>query len=417
MALTAVGRRGDAALVQEIGFSAYLLKPFEPAHLHDALVEVVHRGVPSGSAPAPGAQIVTRHSVAEARRQRLRILVVEDNPVNQLVAVAALRRAGYKPQTAASASEAIQAQAMNHFDLIFMDLELPDLDGIEATAELRRMEEGTGIHTPVVALTGHDQPEIHKRCRSVGMKDVMVKPLDLDVLCSGIDRWTQPDTVRVEPAATASAAPAPPAPSPAAAEPAMSDGGLRFENSAGEAIGSQPEAAAEVALSSFEGAPPGAEMGGLPVVELAATPPPAPAATPPAVIELPQPSMPGQQTSMPAPEAGETVLDEARLESSCMGNPELKNILVRTFIHHIRPRLRRLREVTAAGDAKAVEFEAHGLKGMSATIGAVSCADAFGRIERMGRENRLEPVGPMLDYAEIEVGRVEAVIGPRRLAA
>ena len=73
--------------------------------------------------------------------------------------------------------------------------------------------------------------------------------------------------------------------------------------------------------------------------------------------------------------------------------------------------------MTAAGDAKAVEFEAHGLKGMSATIGAVSCADAFGRIERMGRENRLEPVGPMLDYAEIEVGRVEAVIGPRRLAA
>src|SRR5204862_6237462 len=96
----------------------------------------------------------TRHSVAEARRQRLRILVVEDNPVNQLVAVAALRRAGYKPQTAASASEAIQAQAMNHFDLIFMDLELPDLDGIDATAELRRMEEGRAPRTPGVGGTG-----------------------------------------------------------------------------------------------------------------------------------------------------------------------------------------------------------------------------------------------------------------------
>jgi PAS domain S-box-containing protein len=415
MALTAVGRRGDAALVQEIGFSAYLLKPFEPAHLHDALIEVVHRGLPSTSPQAPGTPIVTRHSVAEARRQRLRILVVEDNPVNQLVAVAALRRAGYKPQTAASASEAIQAHAMNHFDLIFMDLELPDLDGIEATAELRRMEEGTGVHTPVVALTGHDQPEIHKRCRSVGMKDVMVKPLDLDVLCSGIDRWTQPDTVRVESAGGPSAAPAS-APSPSAAEPPMSQEGLGLQNSAGEAIGSPPAPPApQVARSSPEGVPAGAEMSGLPVVELAATPPPAPVASPPAILELPQPGT--AQASMPAPEAEETVLDEARLESSCMGNPELKNILVRTFIHHIRPRLRRLREVTAAGDAKAVEFEAHGLKGMSATIGAVSCADAFGRIERMGRENRLEPVGPMLDYAEIEVGRVEAVIGPRRLAA
>src|SRR5262249_60406445 len=119
---------------------------------------------------------------------------------------------------------------MNHFDLIFMDLELPDLDGIEATAELRRMEEGTGVHTPVVALTGHDQPEIHKRCRSVGMKDVMVKPLDLDVLCSGIDRWTQPDTVRVEPARAPSAAPVPPAPSPDAADAAAGDGGPPAEN-------------------------------------------------------------------------------------------------------------------------------------------------------------------------------------------
>ena len=401
MALTAVGRRGDAVMAQEMGFSAYLLKPFEPAHLHDALVEVVYRGAPSGEGHAEGApQLVTRHSVAEARRQRLRILVVEDNPVNQLVAVAALRRAGYKPQTAASASEAIQAHAMNHFDLIFMDLELPDLDGIEATAELRRMEEGTGAHTPVVALTGHDQPEIHKRCRAVGMKDVMVKPLDLDVLCSGIDRWTQPDSVRVEGASIAEAAPAPPPPS---AEPA--------------AVASPAEPAPEIALTSFEGASPG----GLPVAEPAATEAPAPVAIDPSVVELPQADMKPQPAAIvemkPTEESGEPVLDEARLESSCMGNPELKSILVRTFIHHIRPRLRRLREVTAAGDAKAVEFEAHGLKGMSATIGAVSCADAFGRIERMGRENRLEPVGPMLDYAEIEVGRVESVIAPRRLAA
>ena len=99
-----------------------------------------------------------------------------------------------------------------------------------------------------------------------------------------------------------------------------------------------------------------------------------------------------------------------------MGNPELKSILIRTFLHHIRPRLRRLRDVTDAGDAKAVEFEAHGLKGMSATIGAVCCASAFARIERLGREKRLEPVGPMLDYAEIEVSRVEALISARKAA-
>ena len=487
MALTAVGRRGDAAQAQELGFSAYLLKPFEPAHLHDALIEVVHRGPPSieqqidGSMPA----IVTRHSVAEARRQRLRILVVEDNPVNQLVAVAALRRAGYKPQTAASASEAIQAHAMNNFDLIFMDLELPDLDGIEATAELRRMEEGKPLRTPVVALTGHDQPEIHKRCLAVGMKDVMVKPLDLDALCAGIDRWTQPDTVRTEPVLASPqqeppavvAAPvrltpatpipaAPPPPEPVEPE-APSFGGLRLESDpspsdrrsaspAGDEVG-------EVALSNFSGAAPGAEMGELPIVDLSGAPPKLSAAAESSVIELaptstpssfdvPQGEVPravpagqlvdasmalaqadanlleasapriaelrtpGSSAEFPM-ESREPVLDEARLESSCMGNPELKSILLRTFIHHIRPRLHRLREAATAGDAKGVEFEAHGLKGMSATIGAVCCADAFERIERLGREKRLEPVAPMLDYAEMEVARVEAVIGPKRLAA
>jgi HPt (histidine-containing phosphotransfer) domain-containing protein len=117
------------------------------------------------------------------------------------------------------------------------------------------------------------------------------------------------------------------------------------------------------------------------------------------------------------PEVREPVLDEARLESSCMGSPELKNVLVGTFLNHIRPRLKRLREVAAAGDACAVEVEAHGLKGMSATIGAVCCADAFARVEHLGREKHLEPVGPMLDYAEIEVGRVEALIGPMLRAA
>jgi len=476
MALTAVGRRGDAAQAQELGFSAYLLKPFEPAHLHDALIEVVHRGLPPAEVQIEGVpSIVTRHSVAEARRQRLRILVVEDNPVNQLVAVAALRRAGYKPQTAASASEAIQAHAMNNFDLILMDLELPDLDGIEATAEIRRMEEGKALRTPVVALTGHDQPEIHARCLAIGMKDVMVKPLDLDGLCAGIDRWTQPDTVRsardvaAPPAAPKPARPKPVGPKP---DPVPPDArGLKLEShDHPSAVGSPRAATAasevgEVALSTFDGAAEGAEMGGLPVLDLSAPPPavvpsaesgviqlsstdavaPSPAPEPPAILsagasagqlldastalaaadsnQLPA-SAPRLVEMRPVgssvdrhPESSEPVLDEARLESSCMGNPELKSILVRTFIHHIRPRLRRLREVTAAGDAKGVEFEAHGLKGMSATIGAVCCADAFARIERLGREKRLEPVGPMLDYAEIEVGRVEAVIGPKRLVA
>jgi HPt (histidine-containing phosphotransfer) domain-containing protein len=100
-----------------------------------------------------------------------------------------------------------------------------------------------------------------------------------------------------------------------------------------------------------------------------------------------------------------------------MGNPDLRNILIRTFVMHIRPRLARLRQVAQSGDLEAVEFEAHGLKGMCATIGAMCCADVFGRIERLGRERRPEPISPSLDYAEIEVGRVEALMGSHTKAA
>jgi two-component system, sensor histidine kinase and response regulator len=106
MLLASVGRRGDAARAQELGFSAYLVKPFEPSYLFDALAEVVHRG-PEGAKEG----IVTRHSVAERRRQRMRILLVEDNSVNQLVAVAALRRAGFQPETASSGAEAVQTSS------------------------------------------------------------------------------------------------------------------------------------------------------------------------------------------------------------------------------------------------------------------------------------------------------------------
>jgi PAS domain S-box-containing protein len=356
MMTTTVGRKGDAARARQLGFSAYLVKPFEPSHLRDALVEVVHRhqhGLASEG-------IVTRHSVAERRRQRTRILLVEDNSVNQLVAVAALRRAGFQPETAASASEAVQAHALQRFDIIFMDLELPDMDGLDAAREIFRMEEGTGRRTPIVAVTAHDAESMRGRCLAVGLKDCLAKPIDLDAMARAVERWTLSEAV-LEPKV--------PEPEPARAG-----------------------ASGKVVVRAAE------------PVRLDAKAPTAPLRAVGAPVER-------------EAEEAEPALDPARLRASSLGNPELEGILLRTFLHHIRPRLQHLREVAAAGDAAAVEFEAHGMKGMCATIGAMGCADAFARIEKLAREKRFEPVAPMLDYAEIEVARVEAVIGPMTQAA
>ena len=379
MLLASVGRRGDAARAQDLGYSAYLVKPFEPSYLFDAMAEVVHRG------PNDDSQgIVTRHSVAERRRQRMRILLVEDNSVNQLVAVAALRRAGFQPETASGGSEAVQSHALQRFDIIFMDLELPDMDGIEAAHQIAQMEEGSGRRTPIVALTAHEAADVKARCMEVGMKDVMTKPLDLDSMVEAVERWVQPEgMLEPKPVETPPAKPAlalvPPPVAPGSTPPPTQPASIEM-----------PTALAP---------------GEVDVAKAAAA-----AAAPVQVV-------PGRQGPADEGDGGEPVLDEARLKASSMGNADLEGILVRTFVHHIRPRLQRLRDAARAGDAGAIEFEAHGIKGMCATIGAMACTDVFSRIERLGREKRLEPVAPMLDYAEIEVSRVELLIAPRAKAA
>jgi two-component system, sensor histidine kinase RpfC len=216
-----------------------------------------------------------------------------------------------------------------------------------------------------VATTAHDGSDVIKRCREAGLKDCLTKPLDLDSMVQMVEKWVHPEGILEPKESVAPVAPA------AEAVPA-------------------PEAA------TAAGAP-------------APSPPTAPA--PLAQV------LPIHPASEPAEDSGEPVLDENRLKSSSMGNQELEGILIRTFVHHIRPRLQRLREAAAAGDAGAIEFEAHGIKGMCSTIGAMACADVFGRIERLGREKRLEPVTPMLDYADMEVSRVETLVGPRAKAA
>jgi HPt (histidine-containing phosphotransfer) domain-containing protein len=100
-----------------------------------------------------------------------------------------------------------------------------------------------------------------------------------------------------------------------------------------------------------------------------------------------------------------------------MGSPELRIVLMRAFMTHGRPRLTRLRSLLAQGDAQGVHFEAHGMKGMCSTVGALRCAELFAKIERFGKEGRLEPVAPLLDRADIEIGLVESMIGPRMKAA
>ena len=117
------------------------------------------------------------------------VLVAEDSPVNQSVAVSMLERCGVRADVAANGREALEAVLERHYDAVFIDCQMPELDGYEATAELRRRELGLGTHTPVIAMTAHALAGDRDRCLAAGMDDYVVKPIHSDELVAKLERW------------------------------------------------------------------------------------------------------------------------------------------------------------------------------------------------------------------------------------
>ena len=339
--LTSLGRRGDAARARAAGFSAYLVKPIQQLHLHDALIEIVTGTAPgalTGAIAAP--PLVTRHSIEEKRRQRVRILLTEDDAINQLVALAALKRAGFVAEVAATGAAALAALERERFDLMFVDGRLPDMDGISLAREIRGREAEGGRRMPIVAMTAMTAAGDRERMLEAGMDDYLAKPIDLDKLAETVERWVKWDEE----------------------EAPLESMELMAESSLGE--------------GEIEGA-------GVQTTR---------------VIPLPTPDGP--------------VLDRAQFEEACMGNPELRRTLAQTFVSDIQGRMASLGERIASGDVAAVEFEAHGLKGMCSTIGAVRCAELFSMLETRGQERDLSGASELLVAAGDEVGRVEGVLAP-----
>ena len=197
MMLTSSGHRGDAARCQELGIAAYLLKPIRQSELREAIARVL------GAQPQEGAiPLITRYSLQDAREpgSSLKILLAEDNLVNQRLAVRLLEKRGHRVMVAANGVEALRALEKEPFDLVFMDVQMPEMDGLEATAAIRDKERGTGRHQQVVALTAHAMKGDREKCLAAGMDDYLTKPIrpvELDqVLERYISARTPPPTTR-----------------------------------------------------------------------------------------------------------------------------------------------------------------------------------------------------------------------------
>jgi signal transduction histidine kinase/DNA-binding response OmpR family regulator len=182
MMLTSAGQPGDIARCRQLGIAAYLIKPIVRAQLLEAILKVLSAKVRPPLLPRG----VTRHGPYEGRRS-LRLLLAEDNAVNRRLASRLIEKRGHTVVMVNNGREAVQALSRETFDLVIMDVEMPEMDGFEATAAIRAKELGTDTHVPIIAMTAHTMAGDRERCRAAGMDAYVSKPIRAQELYNAID--------------------------------------------------------------------------------------------------------------------------------------------------------------------------------------------------------------------------------------
>ncbi len=194
--LVTFDRKGHEALAEQVGFSAYLTKPIKQSHLYDAIVNAidssttqqklsfVHRN-PEIYSPPPIGDLLNK----QTQEQTDHILLVEDNEVNQRLALLQLQQLGYMSHAVSTGKEAIEAVERNAYRLILMDCQMPEMDGYEATRIIRKSDALKGRHTPIIAMTANALEEDRNACIAAGMDDYIAKPVDIEHLFEVLDHW------------------------------------------------------------------------------------------------------------------------------------------------------------------------------------------------------------------------------------
>ena len=186
--LTSLGNRGDAARFKKSGFDAYLTKPVKQSHLYDCILTILNPKLKSVAQKEK--QIITRHVVAENRNKKRRILVVEDNIINQKIAIKILENYGYKVNAVANGQEALQSLKLVSYDLVLMDCQMPVMDGYEATKEIRNSNSKVMNNKIfIIAMTANAMKGDREKCINAGMDDYIAKPINLKALKETIERW------------------------------------------------------------------------------------------------------------------------------------------------------------------------------------------------------------------------------------
>jgi PAS domain S-box-containing protein len=350
--LTSVGQRGDAGRMEALGVAGYLLKPIKQQMLREALIAVVSRkeeGWP---------KLVTRHVLSEQKRQGLRLLLAEDNPINQRLAVILLQKAGFSVDAVENGTQAVEQVQKKRYHAVLMDVQMPEMDGFEATTRIRQLEGSTG-HIPIIAMTADALKGDRERCLNAGMDDYVSKPLDPPTLMKIIDQWTQEGAEHSSRVATT-------------IQSEVQDYAVRpITSSFVEA-----DLAAGAGLFGED--------------------------TQQAVSRVPPPV----QELAPSPAETELPVDIRSAVVRFGGDDSFFLEMVHKFTDHLPDRLAEIEIAVEAGDANKLSRHAHNLKGVSANFSAEPLFRLAEELETRGKQEDMAEVPALFSALQAESERV-----------
>jgi PAS domain S-box-containing protein len=345
--LTSMGQRGDAVRLEALGCSGYLLKPVKQHMLLDAVLDVL------GHKEQKTAGIITRHTLSEKRKIGIRLLLAEDNPVNQKLAVITLQKADYFVDAVETGLQALEKVKTNQYSLVLMDVQMPEMDGLESTRRIREWEMQNGQHIPIIAMTAHAMAGDRERCIDAGMDDYVSKPLEPRVLFNAIERWLQSSNAEGE-----------------TSQDYLADDDQNFSVDAGSGKAGENMPSARKANTKLE-----------PASGIRANP-----------------------SSENLPLDLETTLyrfngDRAFMMEMCQD-----------FKDHLPLRLEELKSTLQNGDINNISRAAHNLKGMSMNFNAGPLTELALKLETCGKQEDLTDAPVLVEQIEKEITRLLAYL-------
>ncbi|MEI6127372.1 MAG: response regulator, partial [Pseudomonadota bacterium] len=369
MMMTSLGARGDARRFEEIGFSGYLTKPIRQAQVRECLALVL--GHKKNSSVKDSHGLVTRHTVSEAQKSRVRILLAEDNITNQIVAIEILKKLGYRADAVANGREAVKALESIPYDLVLMDCQMPEMDGFEATRIIRNSNSViSNRRIPIIAMTANAMKGDRERCLEAGMDDYLSKPVNPAELAAMLERRLQEAegaTFNVQ------------------GSKFKVEGSEQDTQDGGYGLAVPSAAAVNVnAGSEEEETTAGKQQVSLPGRKDRAE---------------------GKQVSV-SEAHGPMVFDRASFLGRLMGDEELAVTIEKAFLVDMPVQIEKLAAAVHAEDAQQAGDQAHRIKGASANVGGESLRATAFEMEKAGKAGDIDCLRTFLPELEKRFGEL-----------